>query len=50
MACRLRAETSVTLKWFAEHPHMDTWTHAANRLSHNSGQSDNQPDLNLCQK
>jgi len=50
LARRLRAETSVTLKWIAEHLHMGTWTHVANRLSHHPAQPDHQPDLNLCQK
>ena len=50
MARRLRAETSVTLKWIAEHLQMGSWTHVANRLSQHAAQSDNQPDLNLCQK
>jgi hypothetical protein len=50
MARRLRAETSVTLKWIAQHLHMGTWTNVANRLSHNPAQPDNQPALNLCQK
>ncbi len=50
IARRVRAETTVTLKWIAEHLQMGTWTHVANRLSHNPAQPDNQPDLNLCQK
>ena len=50
IAQRLRAETAATLKWIATELHMGTWTHAANRLSDNSEQSGNQPDLNLCQK
>ena len=50
MARRVRAETSVTLKWIAEHLQMGAWTHVANRLAQNPAQSDNQPDLNLCQK
>jgi putative transposase len=50
MARRVRAETSVTLKWIAAEMHMGTWTHVANRLTHNPAPSDNQPDLNLCQK
>jgi REP element-mobilizing transposase RayT len=50
MARRLRAETSVTLKWIAEHLEMGTWTHVANRLSLHPVQPNNQPDLNLCQK
>ncbi len=49
MARRVRAETSVTLKWIAEHLHMGTWTQVANRLSQNPAQPENQPDLNLCQ-
>ena len=49
-ARRLRTETSVTLKWIAEHLHMGTWTHVAKRLCHHSTPSDNQPDLNLCQQ
>jgi hypothetical protein len=32
IAQRLRAETSVPLKWIAEQLHMGTWTHVANRL------------------
>jgi REP element-mobilizing transposase RayT len=50
MARRLRAETSVTLKWIAEHLHMGTWTHVANRLSQHPAQPDTQSGLNLCQK
>ena len=50
LARRVRAETSVTLKWIAAELHMGTWTHVANRLTHNPAPSDNQPDLNLCQK
>ena len=50
IARRLRAETAVTLKWIATELHMGTWTPVANRLSDNSEQPDNQPDLNLCQK
>ncbi len=50
IARRLRAETAVTLKWIAAELHMGTWTHVANRLSNNSEQPNNQPDLNLCQK
>ncbi len=50
MARRVRAETSVPLKWIAEHLHLGTWTQVANRLSQNPVQPENQPDLNLCQK
>jgi putative transposase len=50
MARRVRAETSVTLKWIAEHLQMGAWTHVANRLSQDPANSDNQPNLNLCQK
>ena len=50
IARRLRTETAVTLKWIAAELNMGTWTHMANRLSHNSAQPENQPDLNLCQK
>jgi hypothetical protein len=50
IARRLRAETAVTLKWIATELHMGTWTNVANRLSTDSAQPDNQPDLNLCQK
>jgi hypothetical protein len=50
MARRVRAESSVTLKWIAEHLHMGTWTDVANRLTHHPAPSDNQPDLNLCRK
>ena len=50
IARRVQAETSVTLKWIAEHLHMGTWTHVANRLSQNHTQPENQPALNLCQK
>ncbi len=49
-ARRRRTETSVTLKWIAEHWQMGPWTHVANRLSQDPAQSVNQPDLNLCQK
>ena len=34
IAQRLRAETTVTLKWIAAELHMGTWTHVANRLQH----------------
>jgi hypothetical protein len=50
LARRLRAETSVTLKWIAEHLNMGTWMPGANRLSLRAAQPDNQPDLNLYQK
>lgn len=50
MARRLRAETTVTLKWIAEQLHMGTWTPVANLLAHHAASSDNQPDLHLCQK
>ena len=50
IARRLRAETAVTLRWIATELRMGTWTPVANRLSDNSEQPDNQPDLNLCQK
>ena len=50
IAQRLRDETAITLKWIAKELHMGTWTHVANRLSNNSKQPNNQPDLNLCQK
>ena len=50
IARRSRAETAVTLKWIATELQMGTWTHVANRLSNNSAQTINQPDLNLCQK
>ena len=33
-ARRLRAETSMTLKWIAERLHVGTWTPVANRLQH----------------
>jgi REP element-mobilizing transposase RayT len=33
VARRLRAETTVTLKWLAEHLHMGQWTSVANYLS-----------------
>jgi len=32
LARRLRTETSVTLKWIAEHLHMGSWTHVSNQL------------------
>lgn len=34
IAQRLRAETTMTLKWIAAHLHMGTWTHVANRIYH----------------
>jgi REP element-mobilizing transposase RayT len=34
IAKRLRAETTMTLKWIAEQLHMGTWTHVANRIYH----------------
>ena len=50
LAQRLRAETTVTLKWIAAELHMGTWTHVANLLSDKPTPSKQQPDLNLCQK
>ena len=49
LAQRLRAETAVTLKWIAEHLHMGTWTHVANRLQQmkSKHQTDNQNEFNL---
>jgi hypothetical protein len=47
---RLRAETSETLKWIAEHMHMGTWTHVTNRLYHSTeNKSNNQTEMNLRQ-
>ena len=34
LARHLRAETTVSLKWIAEHLQMGTWTHVSNRLHH----------------
>src|SRR6185503_11340482 len=34
IAKRLRAETTMTLKWIAEQLHMGRWTHVANRIYH----------------
>lgn len=34
IAKRLRAETTMTLKWIGEQLNMGTWTHVANRLYH----------------
>lgn len=34
IAKRLRAETTMTLKWIAQRLNMGTWTHVANRLYH----------------
>ena len=34
IACRLRQESTMTLKWIAERLKMGTWTHVANRLYH----------------
>jgi putative transposase len=34
IAQRLRAETTMTLKWIADHLQMGTWTHVANRIYH----------------
>jgi putative transposase len=50
IARRVRAETSVTLKWIAEHLQMGAWTYVANQLSQQPSKPDNQPELNLCQK
>jgi hypothetical protein len=33
MARRLRRETTMTLKWIADHLNMGTWTHLSNLLS-----------------
>jgi REP element-mobilizing transposase RayT len=49
IAQRLRAETSVTLKWIAQHLRMGTWTHVADRLQHVNSKTNNQNELNLCQ-
>jgi len=32
IARRLRAETTISLKWIAEHLEMGSWVHAANRI------------------
>jgi len=34
IAKRLRAQTTMTLKWIAAQLHMGTWTHVANRIYH----------------
>jgi putative transposase len=34
IARRLRQETTMTLKWIADHLKMGTWTHVTNRLYH----------------
>ena len=34
IAKRLRAETTMTLKWIGAQLNMGTWTHVANRLYH----------------
>lgn len=48
LARRLRAETSVTLKWIAEHLHMGSWTHVSNRLYDAQQSNDsNQTQLGL---
>jgi len=49
IAQRLRAETSVTLKWIAEALQMGTWTHVANRLQNAKGknESNQQDELGL---
>jgi len=48
IAQRLRAETSVTLKWIAQHLQMGVWTHVSNQLR-NPPSSPKQKELNLCQ-
>jgi hypothetical protein len=49
IAQRLRAETSVPLKWIAEQLHMETWTHVANRLQRTKQKNElkNQNELEL---
>jgi hypothetical protein len=49
IARRLRAETSVTLKWIAEQLYMETWTHVANRLQRTKQKNElkNQNELEL---
>ncbi len=49
IAQRLRAETSVTLKWIATELHMGTWTHVANRLQKMKSKNDsnNQSEFGL---
>ena len=49
IAQRLRAETSVTLKWIAQRLQMGTWTYVANRLHHANPKSNKESELNLCQ-
>ena len=39
IARRLRAETTVSLKWIAARLEMGTWTHVSNRLSHGKAQT-----------
>ena len=41
IARRLRAETTMTLKWIAGTLHMGAWTHASNLLSASRGSSRN---------
>ena len=43
---RLRAETTVTLKWIAAELHMVTWTHVANRLHHAKNQTEPENQVN----
>jgi hypothetical protein len=49
VACRLRAETAVTLKWIAAHVHMGAWTHVANRLQNvkRVNETNHQNEFNL---
>jgi len=51
IAQRLRAGTSVTLKWIAAELQMETCTHMANRLQQAKGrpESENQNEFNLVQ-
>jgi REP element-mobilizing transposase RayT len=49
LAQRLRAETTIPLKWIARALHMGTWTYVANRLQHarRASEAANQDELNL---
>ncbi len=44
------AETSVTLKWIAQRLQMGTWTHVANLLHGETSKTNDQTEMNLCQK
>jgi hypothetical protein len=50
LACRIREETTMSLKWIAQRLHMGSWTYVSNLLNEQPPtQSQAQAVLPLCQ-